>query len=131
MTSILNQQFEKIFIITSYATSDRIESISEKLRKDNIIAEFIVSPKNRHFGSFINEPSSIHVVPAAYSLYCSMESIFLLAKMHKYDNMLVFEDDVFFSDNYDIIVYNFMQDVPIDWNILNLGYHRHSTIPND
>lgn len=130
MKNLLNKYFEKIYVITSYETTDRFDDLNQKFMSENIQVEFVVSPKKKYFGNFLNEPSSLYIGSAAHSLYCSMESIFLASYLNKYESILVFEDDVVFADNYISKLTQFMRNLPDDWEILNLGYHINSTIPN-
>ena len=43
--SILNKIFQKVFVITSYATQDRLERLVPYLEKLHIEYELIISPK--------------------------------------------------------------------------------------
>jgi len=129
MKNILNDTFEKIFVITSYDTLDRVESLKSFLDSENIKVDFIVSPKKKYLKSYINE--NIFIGSGAHSLLCANESIFLISKICSYNSILVLEDDVHLVDNYKDKFIEFYQNVPDNWEILNLGFHICSNIEMD
>jgi GR25 family glycosyltransferase involved in LPS biosynthesis len=64
------------------------------------------------------------------SLTSAYYSIFSESLYHEYNNILVFEDDIKFENDYGRKIVEFMQNVPNDWCFLNLGYHESKNIPH-
>ena len=114
--NILNQFFKKIYIISSFSTQERIPNLV-----DDINYELIIAPKKKYFDD-----------NGAFSLISANESIFLKESYLKSESFCILEDDIWFDINYKEKLNLFFTDVPNDWEILNLGYHPHtSTSFND
>lgn len=129
MKNILNDIFEKIFVIISHDTLDRLDELTAFFSSENIEFEFIVSPRKKYFSTHINK--DIDMGNGAISLLCANESIFMRSRICSYNSILVFEDDIRFIDDYKSKILNFYQNLPTDWEILNLGYHICSNIEMD
>lgn len=131
--NILNQIFDKIYIISSYSTQNRINNIIEYLNKKNIHYELVISPKKKYFGDNNNE--GLWLGQGAFSLLSANESIFLKEFYIKSESFCILEDDIFFVEDYDKKIKLLMERLPDDWQILNLGYHTntllYSKIDND
>ena len=109
--NILNQFFKKIYIISSFSTQERIPNLV-----DDINYELIISPKKKYFDD-----------NGAFSLISANESIFLKESYLKSESFCILEDDIWFDINYKEKLNLFFTDVPNDWEILNLGYHPHTS----
>lgn len=121
--NVLNKCFEKIYVISSYATQNRLNDLLPFLNKENIKYELVISPKKKYFKidydkTVVNEP--------AQSLISVNESIFLKELYLKSDSFFVFEDDVNFDIDYIKKFDYFLNRIPKDWDIINLGYHAHN-----
>ncbi len=115
----MNQYFDKIFLISSFDTQNRLSDISEFLNKENIKYELIIAPKKKYF-------NNITIGTGAQSLISVNESIFLKCKLENIKTFCILEDDLQFGENYKKLLDNFMNIVPSTWDILNLGYHVNS-----
>jgi hypothetical protein len=118
----MNGLFEKIFVITSYDTHERLKELLPNLNKHSIKYEIVVSPKKKYFKEHIGET---WIGNGAASLISGTESIFLKSLIDRYDNICILEDDLFFNENINI------QNLPNNWDIINFGYHYHSKINNE
>ena len=72
--NILNQFFEKIYVISSYPTQNRLNELIPFLNKENIQCELVIAPQKKYFKpdydkTLVNEGSQ--------SLISANESIFL------------------------------------------------------
>lgn len=124
--NILNRYFEKVFIITTSHSDQRHEYIKKIVKKENIRCEFVFAPNKKYCVEFYNKDlwGEIRHDNSAYtSLTSSYYSIFTSSIFHGYKNILIFEDDVKFEENYEIKFQNFMKNLPSNWNFLNLGFH--------
>jgi len=119
--SILNKIFQKVFVITSYATQDRLERLVPYLEKLHIDYELIISPKKKYLSEFDS------YTVGEQSLVSGYESVFLYAKTKNIKTFCVLEDDIVFVEDFERKIKKLFQDLPKDWNIINLGYTSHNT----
>lgn len=124
--NILNQFFKKIYVISSYPTQNRLNDLIPFLNKENIECELVISPKKKYFDDENNEGRWLG--KGNFSLISANESVFLKESYLKSESFCILEDDVFFDINYKEKLNLFFKDVPNDWEILNLGYHAHTSI---
>lgn len=123
--NILNKIFGKIYVISSFSTSNRIDIQKKFFEQENINFELIIAPKKKYFKPDYNVTT---VTEGAQSLICANESIFLKELYYKSDTFCVLEDDIIFNQNYKEKLQIFYDSLPIDWSILNLGYHKNTPI---
>ena len=123
--NVLNKYFNKVYVISSYATHSRLSDLLPFLDKENIKYELIISPKKKYFKPDYNITLANE---GNQSLTSANESIFLKESYLKSDSFCVIEDDVFFVDNYIDKLSILFKKLPVDWDILNLGYHEHTPI---
>ncbi len=127
--SILNDKFDKIFVISSHPTYNRLNNIKNIFQGFGISYELIISPDKRYFDDYsLVDKKNIWIGSGNKSLISANESILLKSKIEKYKSICVFEDDVFFTSDYLKILINFFKELNDDWQILNLGYHAHSNV---
>lgn len=122
--NILNQCFDKIYVIGSFATQNRYNDFSVKLNEEKIDVEWVVAPKKKYFLQTWTEESPN--LPGNWSYQSAFESIFLKSKLLGLDSFLILEDDVVFDDDYISKFQTFYSSIPNNWEILNMGYHFHS-----
>lgn len=123
--NILNQLFGKIYIISSYPTYNRLSTLINFLNDENIKYELVIAPKKKYFKpdyekTLVNESNQ--------SLISANESIFLKEKIVESESFCVIEDDIYFDKNYHDKLISFSTDLPNDWEILNLGYHKNTPV---
>ena len=95
--NILNQFFKKIYIISSYATSNRLNDIIPLFKKENIEFELVIAPKRDYFEPDWTKTSK---TKGTHSHISATESIFLKESFLKSDSFCIMEDDVFFAGDY-------------------------------
>jgi GR25 family glycosyltransferase involved in LPS biosynthesis len=130
--NVLNKYFDKIYVITAKQHQNRICYIKKLFKNENIIFDFHyavdVDYLNKQilkdYVEYIESINNSPVVPP--SMYCISATISHLQilnsfKYSDYSNVLIFEDDVYFADNYQEKLELFINNVPNDWDILNLG----------
>jgi len=121
----MNIYFSKIYVISSYQTQNRLNDLIPFLNKENIQFELIIAPKKKYFKP---DYTKTIVNEGAQSLISVNESIFLKEKFIKSESFCVIEDDIFFDDHYSDKLKILFNKLPVDWDILNLGYHAHTPI---
>tara|TARA_S200002703_G_scaffold126666_2_gene113235 strand:- start:3752 stop:4411 length:660 start_codon:yes stop_codon:yes gene_type:complete len=127
--SILNDKFDKVFVISSHPTYNRLNNINHIFQEFDISYELIISPDKRYFDDYsLIDKKNIWVGSGNKSLISANESILLKSKIEKYKSICVFEDDVFFEKNHLKMLSDFFKELNDDWQILNLGYHAHSNV---
>ena len=132
--NVLNQYFDKIYLITSFDTSDRHDYINELINNSGLKCDIVVSPRKELFKDVLIESYSfdnVHLGTIAkkgnQSLVSANESIFMNVKLTNWiQSFCIIEDDLVFDSDYDTNFKHFMQSIPVNWDILNLGYHAHS-----
>ena len=123
--NILNKYFNKVYVISSYATHSRLSDLLPFLDKENIKCELIISPKKKYFKPDYN---IILANEGNQSLTSANESIFLKESYLKSESFCILEDDIWFDINYKEKLNLFFTGMSNDWEILNLGYHPHTPI---
>lgn len=113
-SSYINKFFNRVYVITCNNLIDRQIYIKNHFAEKNINFEFYVSvDKNQIIGNKISNSEK--------SLAISHLNCVINAKLNNYKNILICEDDVNFVENVDEKFNNFINDVPDDWNFLQLG----------
>ncbi len=123
--NILNLLFEKIYVISSFSTQDRISDLIQFLNNENIKYELVIAPKKKYF---IPNYDKTTLNEGAQSLISVNESIFLKEYHLKSESFCIIEDDIYFDVDYIVKLNKFFADLPNDWEMLNLGHHDHSFI---
>ncbi len=130
--NVLNQYFDKIYVITSYFHEHRIKYINEMFKKENIKFDFhyAVHPDFldgsiiESYLNYLKNNNQIDTLPTSkYRISATISHLQVLRQFQysNYTNVLVFEDDVSFEPDYQNKLINFIKNVPVDWDILNLG----------
>lgn len=123
--NILNQLFNKIYVISSYPTQNRLKSLTGFLNILDIKFELVIAPKKKYFKP---DYEMTLVSESAQSLISANESIFLKEKIIESESFCVIEDDIYFDKNYHDKLTLFLTNLPNNWEILNLGYHKNTPI---
>lgn len=122
----LNKIFDKIYVISSYTTQNRLNYLIPFLNNESIKYELVIAPKKKYFKD-LND-NDLWVGTGAFSLLSANESILLKEYYLKSDTFCVIEDDIFFNTNYKTMLETLFANLPTDWEIINLGYHAMSNI---
>jgi glycosyl transferase family 25 len=134
---ILNNFFDKIFVITLRRATERHEHIKKEL--DGLNYEFYFGEdKNDHSiheleeKNIYNQPKAIHYHRYNKSMTlghicCSWSHLHLYETIIKnnYHKVLIFEDDVhILKENFTVLSKTISQ-LPITWELLYLGWEKH------
>lgn len=137
LIDFLNDYFDHIYILTLERAKDRQELINERFANLNFSFFFGVDKKNLDFqllidnGSYDDEqaqsfkrsPSPMAIGEIACSMSHREIHIDIIKK--GYDKVLILEDDIYLSDNYDsAYLEKVSAELPHDWGLLYLGYHK-------
>lgn len=117
---MLHTIVNKVFVITTVA-SNRVNYIEEHLRNNSITFEYVIAPEVM----FIDPNIAVRGGDAKtnISLVSAYVSILETARLCGYESIAVIEDDCFFVKDWEVALKNFLQHLPSEWDILNLGYH--------
>jgi GR25 family glycosyltransferase involved in LPS biosynthesis len=111
--NVLNEKFEKIYCITLYQDEERQNFCKEQFNLYGIEFEFLPSIEPNHLLSEASQPDK--------SLVISHLNCIKLAKLNSHKNIVIFEDDFIFYENWELGVRNFLDELPSDWRFLYLG----------
>ena len=120
---MLDKYFEKVYVITTI-NSERINHVKNQMKFANIKkyefhTTFDYKLINSNIKSIVGEnvPSQRYI-SATYGTISLLKS----AIYNGYKNICICEDDIFFPNNWEEKFKTFMNNVPDNWDILNLGY---------
>lgn len=130
--NILNSFFDKIVVITAKEHTNRIDYIKSYFKELEIIYDFHCAVNSdylddlhiqNHLNHLKNNNMKDTMNVSKYRMSATISHIQVSRQFQysNYKNILIFEDDVFFTDDYQINLENFMGNIPNDWDILNLG----------
>lgn len=110
--NILNDFFDKIFLITTSHETERHVHIKNFIKENKILIEIIFAP-NKKYCTFFNYKDfwgGDRFDNNAYiSLTSAYNSIFQNAIFHGYEKILILEDDIFFENDYEINFVDFIK----------------------
>lgn len=112
---LLNKFFDKIYVITCDFLLERHLYIKNHFKEKNIKFEYKSAVTSRLFKSH-NTLTETEISLVNAHLHCIID-----AKLNKYKNILICEDDVSFIDDVHNQFFNFIKRVPKDWDFLQLG----------
>lgn len=124
--------FDKIYYLNPDDNFKRKEELQKEFSKYNIIAERISGTKlsmeqsdkiTKNGGILCDRtPERLPYLAAVRSVTLSHLTAISLAKYQKFKNLLIFEDDVMFSENFTEDLFSCLQDLEnFDWNMFFLG----------
>ena len=119
---MINSLVDKIYLITTL-NSSRFDYISNHLKENDINYELFIATNYKLFSNDTNVIDSGEETRPALSLLSSFISIIYSAKLHNYNSIAILEDDCFFAKNWKEKFQNFYNNIPSDWDLINLGYH--------
>jgi hypothetical protein len=124
--NILNRFFDKIYVISSFSTQNRITNLIQFLNTNDVKYEFVIAPKKKYFDDYNQE--NLWLGKGAFSLLSVNESIFLKEFYIKSKSFCILEDDIWFDSNYKEKLNVFFERLPNSWDVLNLGYHKNTPL---
>ena len=125
--NVLNEYFDKIYVITSYFHKPRIKYINELFNKENIKFDFhyAVHPEFldgsiiESYLDYLKSNNQIDTLPTSkYRISAAISHLQVLRQFQysNYNNVLVFEDDVSFESDYQTKLSSFMDNIPVNWD---------------
>ena len=115
--SILNQHFDKIYCVNLDKRTDRWEHASAQFKKYNIKVERVSAVEGNPDNLPCPSPFLVKY-PGAVGCSLSHYKILKEAKELGLSNILVFEDDILFKDDWEKIYTDNYKDIPEDWNMI-------------
>lgn len=117
----INTIFDKVYVITCSNFVDRQMYITEHFKNHNIDFEFRSSINKALFTQMTC------VTDSELSLLLGHLHCIIDARLNKFNQILICEDDVEFCPDFTKKVAEFVTKVPTDWEFLQLGNHYLST----
>jgi hypothetical protein len=145
MANIINEIFDKIYIINLKKDFIKKRSIEKKLNILNIKHSFFEaidgkkSPYKEIYENYVNKPikfKGCHPLEkrlnkkvlgsyGSLGILKTMEKIFEDARKNKYKKILTFQDDIIFDNEFNSKFENYIKNIPDDWKILSFGVSQH------
>ena len=124
---ILNKLFSKIFLVTTNPPNSRYESFAKYYNSVGLNYDLRVSTDSSYFRKIYD--GSFEINEQEQSLESAYTSIFYESYYKNFESIVILEDDNRFVDNFEEQFLEFYNNVPTDWDFLNLsnyqlGYHK-------
>lgn len=129
-SSIIHNYFQHVFLISTVDDTGRQKRTMDYLTQLGIKFNLRIAPYNgRMQGTLCDDffrgwNSEAYLHSGAESLRLCYASIFAECIYNNIDTIMIFEDDVLFEPDWESKFGLFMQNLPNDWEMLNLGYHE-------
>jgi GR25 family glycosyltransferase involved in LPS biosynthesis len=114
---MINKSFEKVYCVNLDRRIDRWERCKYVFRENQIDVERISGIE----GETIHLDTPNHLKPGELGCMFSHLGIIQNAKENNIESVLIFEDDVEFAEDFNNLFYEYMKQVPKDWQLLYLG----------
>ena len=118
----INDYFQKIYLITSYHTKDRLEDTYKHLNDNDIYPELFVAPLKNHF--FPTSFLGFLIPSGTLSLKCAYVQLFQKCIIENTKTALFIEDDIILKDGWKSKIQTKWFTDP-DWYILRDGPETH------
>jgi len=123
----MNNYVDNIYLINMDKDKDRLESVTKECENLNIKFERFPGININNLSKNILDkyiPKEIQKYGPNGMIGCGLSHLFVWkdAINKNYKNILVLEDDVFFTDDFNEYFLNVIKEVPEDYDILYLGY---------
>jgi glycosyl transferase family 25 len=119
----MNAFFDKIYVLSLKRSTDRRNTISERLKNQGIEFEFFdACDGSVMFNIWKKLDNSNFKTPNYLACSISHLSIYNDALSHKYQRILILEDDVRTHINLNDIFNSYKDQIPSDYDILYFGY---------
>ncbi len=123
---MINSIVDKVFVITT-VNSNRVDYIKKHLTDNNITFDFFVAVDTKIVTDtiLVNDGGDLNTKnhKALLSLISAFVSIVETAKLQNFKSVCVIEDDCFFGQNWREKLKSFIEKLPHEWDLLNIGYH--------
>lgn len=126
MTSVLNETFDKIIVLTTPKREDRREKLDVQLSKLSVEYEYFYSTVGNPYGWIKG------LAPGEVGHLCSTINMMKEIISNNYKTCFLLEDDAEFVDidNFDFNFYESFQQVPKDWEIFYVGCNSNEVSPS-
>ena len=123
----MNNYVDNVYLINMDKDTDRLEKVTKECDKVSIKFERFPGVKVSDLSQNILDkyiPKETQKYRTNGMIGCGLSHLFIWqdAVQKNYKNILVLEDDVFFTDDFNEYLINVMEEVPDDYDILYLGY---------
>ena len=123
----MNNYVDNVYLINMDKDIDRLKKVTKECDKVNIKFERFSGVKTFDLSKNILDkyiPKEIQKYGTDGMIGCGLSHLFIWqdAVKKNYKNILVLEDDVYFSDDFNKYLENVMEELPKDYDILYLGY---------
>lgn len=123
----MNNYVDNIYLINMDKDVDRLEKVTKECNIVNIKFERFPGVKISNLSQNILDkyiPKETQKYGTNGMIGCGLSHLFIWqdAVKKNYKNILVLEDDVYFTDEFNEYLKNVMEEVPNDYDILYLGY---------
>jgi len=112
--SRFNVFFEKVYVITCDSFNERHEYINNHFYKNNVKFDFFVSVDPKLLSADV-------ISSTEKSLSMSHLNCVINAKLNGYKSIMICEDDINFVNDIEENFNNFIKNIPLDWNFLQIG----------
>ena len=134
-SNIINQYFSNVYVISTVDDTGRQSRVMQYLDNLGVQYNLRIAPHTNFLNGVLcdefvhswDSQSYTHV--GAMSLRLCYLSIFAECIYTNKSKILILEDDVLFEEGFDTNFKNFMDNVPCNWDLLNLGYHESKDVP--
>jgi len=116
MTSTLNNIFDKTYVINLRSRKDRLEQCNLEFIKHNI--DYNVFSAKQYKGDI---PAGKIKLPGNVGCVLSHVEIIKEASLLGLNNILIFEDDVVFCEDFNNKFNSIINELPADWDMFYLG----------
>jgi GR25 family glycosyltransferase involved in LPS biosynthesis len=123
----MNNYVDNVYLINMDKDIDRLKKVTKECDKVNIKFERFPGLKVSDLSQNVLDkyiPEEIQKYGTNGMIGCGLSHLFIWQDAIKknYKNILVLEDDVYFSNDFNKYLHNIMEEVPKDYDILYLGY---------
>lgn len=123
---MINSIVDKVFVITT-PNSDRVDYIKNHLNENNIKFDFFVAPHQEVITNSICVKDGGDISnknhKASISLISVYTSIIEISRISGFKNICIIEDDCYFIKDWRQKIKTFIDHLPTNWDLLNMGYH--------
>jgi len=133
--NFINTFFDNVFVVNLQRRPDRAEETTQEMNTHGIVFEFLDAfDGNIEYAEWLKENSIDGLTPRQIKdtqlrfgkkgCATSMTNVVKLAKERHYKQILVFEDDVEFLDDFNMKVERYLKELPERWGFLFLAGGR-------
>lgn len=124
--NIINSYFDNVYVVNLEKDIDKLNYMNSLLTKENIKFERFNAVYGKNLSKeYINSVTSYFCknLCSKGMIGCALSHISIWKDIleKKYKNAVIFEDDIYFDENYKVNLMNSLNELPDEWDILYLG----------